>query len=546
MSMPRIFAGRRRRLVGMLVANGIAQAVCGFGLALSLRGLMNEADRGALAPAFILSMMGLAGLLLTLRVREGSDAERLGQDYVTRVRLRIFDRVAGRAPHARGARRSGVTLTRLVGDLNSLRNWVSQGIARAIVASISVVGLLCALFYFSWMAGTVMAGVTAASVAAWGLLTPTLRGYVREARRRRGRLANNLSEKVLAARTIWQLGRADHERDRIRRQSGQLRDALVRRSRMSALLRSSSELVWPIAIVGVLASGIATARPTSELVVSILLVGMIVAALGQIARAWDHRISFEEGMRRIGETLSEPRIREARDAVPLSATGPLSLEYDAVTVEGAFVDLTVRVEPGERLLVVDSTGSGKSTLLALAARMREPDRGAIRLDDVEIDRIELDSLHAAVQIVSAELPLLRGTVAENVSYAIDDADPEWLKHVCEVCRLADDPALSESGLETRVEERGSNLPLALRQRIMLARAVAMRPRLLLIDEPALLLEPRGREALAGALDLVDATVVIAANEPTATPAIDRILHLPGGWVDRPSSTLAVAEGVRLH
>ncbi len=544
MSMPRIFAGRRRRLVGWLVANGVAQAACGFGLALALRELMGSADQAQLVPGPILAMLVLGGLLLALRVREGSDAERLGQDYVMRVRLRIFDRVAVRAAHAPGTRRSGITLTRLVSDLNSLRNWVSLGVARAIVASISVVGLLGALFYFSATAGIVMTGVTTTCAAAWALVTPTLRGYVREARRRRGRLANNLSEKVLAARTIWQLGRVEEERDLIRRQSGRLRDALIRRARVSALLRSSSELVWPLALVGVLASSIATARPASELVISVLLVGMIVVALGQLALAWDHRISFEEGFRRIGETLSEPRIREARDAVPLAGTGPLALEFEGVAVDGSLAESNLRVDPGERMLVVGPTGAGKSTLLALAARMREPDRGKIRLDGLAIDQIELDSLHAAVQIVSAELPLLRGSVAENVGYAVSESDPEWIKLVASACRLSQDPALVESGLETRVEERGVNLPLGLRQRILLARAVAMRPRLLLIDEPGLLLDRGAREALEAALALIDATVLIAASDPAARPRVDKIYHLTDGRVELPIGRAAVTDGVR--
>jgi len=348
---------------------------------------------------------------------------------------------------------------------------------------------------------------------------------------------------VLAARAVWQLGRADHERRRIRRHSQQLRDALVRRARWSALLRSSSEIAWPVAIVALLTSLVATARPTSELVVSVLLVGMIVTAMGQVARAFDHRVAFEEGRRRIGATLSEPRIREARGAVPLPGSGPIELEYDGVVVAGAFARIVLRAVPGERILVTGPTGSGKSTLLALAARMRDPDGGEVRLDGIPIARLELDALHAAVQVVSAELPLLRGTVGENVGYAAPDDDPDWLLRVADACGLTNDPAL-ESGLESRVEEQGANLSQGLRQRILLARAIAIRPRLLLVDEPGLLADPASRAALERAIELSEATVLVVGSEWGSPLRIDRIWRMPEGQEENPNESSNVVKGIR--
>jgi ABC-type multidrug transport system fused ATPase/permease subunit len=534
MSMPRVFAGRRRHRLGILVANGLAQAVFGFGIAFSLRELMREAEQGTLSPKWLVAMVGLGGLVLVLRIREASDAERLGQDYVTRVRLRIFDRVAHRPVTGGGRRRFGVTITRLTGDLNSLRNWVSLGIARSLVSSFSIAGLIMGLAYFSSAAALVMSGVIVACSLGWFLAIPNLRRSVREARRRRGRLANNLSEKVLAARAVLQLGRADSEQDRIRRDSRRLRDALVRRARWSSLIRSTSEFVWPVTIVAMLASMVALARPASELVVAVLLAGMIVNAMGSIARAFDYRISFEEGRRRIDSALSEPRIREARDAVEIPGEGPLSVEFDAVTVVGAFERIELTAAPGDRILVTGPTGSGKSALLGLATRIRDPDAGEVRLGGCPIGRIELDSLHAAVQLVSAELPLLRGTVGENLRYGTPDEDSDWIDEVAAACGLARDPALADRGLETRVDEQGANLPQRLRERILLARAIAMRPRLLLVDEPGLLADPQSIQDLERGLDLLDATVLIVGNRPGDDLRVDWIWYFHDGRVEPPT------------
>ncbi|MBK7951020.1 MAG: ABC transporter ATP-binding protein [Deltaproteobacteria bacterium] len=544
MSMPKVFAGRRRHWIGLLIANGVAQAVAGFGLAFCLRELMREAETGALAWGWLSAMIVLGMLILALRIREASDAERLGQDYVTRVRLRIFERVAFRPSSAGGAKRFGVTITRLTGDLNSLRNWVSLGVARSVVAGFSILGLIAGLAYFSPVAALSTSGVVIACGLSWALAIPKLRSSVREARRRRGRLTNNLSEKVLAARAVVKLGRAVDESERIRRDSGRLRDALIRRARWSSLVRSTSELAWPVAIVALLASMVATARPTSELVVAVLLTGMIVTAMGQVARAFDHRIAFEEGRRRIGEALSEPRLREARNAVELPGAGPLRLELDSVLVAGAFGKLDLVASAGERILVVGPTGAGKSVLLGLAVRLRDPDSGELRLDGIPIQRLELDALHDSVQLVSGDIPLLRGTIGENVGYGAPEEEAEWIQSVADACGLMADPALAERGLETRVDEQGANLPQRLRQRILLARAIATRPRLILIDEPGLLADPASIRDLERALDLVESTALIVADRPNAAIEVDWIWTLPDGRADRPIRNPNVIEGIR--
>lgn len=545
MSLPRIFAGRRRRLFAWLVLNGVLQAVCGFGLALGVRGLLHDAEAGRLEAGPVLVLIALGFVLLALRIREAGDAERLGQDYVKRVRLRIFERVARRPLLPGGEeRRFGITLTRLTGDLNSLRNWVSVGLARSVVAACSIAGLLVGLAHFSPRAAAVTLAVVAACGLGWALALPGLREAVREARRRRGRLASNLSEKVLAARAVVQLGRAAQERARIRRDSDRLRDALVRRARWGSLLRASPEIVWPLTIVATLAALTATGRPASELVVALLLVGMIVPALSQIARALDHRVAFEEGRRRIEQALDEPRLREARDAVALPGGGPVAVELCGVGVEGVFSGLALRAEAGERVLIVGPTGAGKSTLLGLLARLRDPDTGEVRIDGVDVRSLELDSLHAAVQLVSGDLPLLRGTVSENLSYGMSDEDPSWLERVAEACGLIADPALGSLGLETRIEERGANLPHGLRRRIGLARALAVRPRLLLVDEPELLSDPSALDALEAALRISNATALIVGSERALPSAIDRVWHLPAGVVEIPKPVQNVIQGVR--
>ena len=482
MSLPRIYVGRRRRWLWSLVANGAAQAVGGVVLAALLKTALSDA-RAGLAPwpeACGIAVVSIA--LLALRIREARDAERLGQHFVMRVRLRIFDRLATRPARDTSTGRWGVTMTRLISDLNSLRNWVSLGVARAIVAGVSGSGLLLGFAWLDPRASVGAASMIAICVLAGLAVTPRLRAYIRESRRRRGRLANNLGEKVLAVTSVRELGRMRAERTRIRKHSTTLADALVRRMGLAAALRSLPDVVLPLTVAAVAISAATQGARAEDSVVAVLLLGLVASALRDLARAWDQRLAFDEGRRRIEQILTGAKIRESANAIDIPGEGALSVDVRGVTVDGSLRNVDLRIEADERVALAGASGSGKSSLIALLTRSFDPDEGEIRLNDTPLKDVSLDSLRASVQRVSPDLPLLRGTVAQNVGYGAPDVDPDWLGELIDACNLREPCASLPDGLDTRVEERGANLSDGVRARIALARACAITPRLLLVDD----------------------------------------------------------------
>jgi len=528
-ALPRIHGGRRRRILVRLVANGIAQAALAFAITHLLRGALGSAAAAGPGERMLgaLVVASLAGI--GLRVVEASDAERLGQEYVTRVRLRIFARIASRPERAAGSPRYGLTMTRLISDLNSLRNWVSLGVARSVVAGITVLGLLGALTFVDaslGAAGVAIVGLAAAGVA---LLTPALRRRVREARRRRGQLANNLGEKVFAFRTVRHFGRTDQELRRVGGQSRRLRDALIARTRLSQTLRSLPDLGLPLgagAVVWLSVTRGDGAWRLADGAAAIMLIGLLVSALRDLARAWNYRLSFEEGHRRITMLLEAPRLRERRDAEALDGEGPIAVSLRKVRVGDVLREVSLEAEAGERVRLVGPSGSGKSLVLGLAARLLDPDEGRVRLAGRPIRDLSLDAVHDAVKLVSPELPLLRGTLAENLGYGVDEEDDEAVTRAAAACGLLAEPALPEH-LETQIEEQGRNLPPGVRARVNLARAIAARPRLLLVDDPAFSSDAVAQETLARVVEDLDATVVVATTEDVRLIDTNRVWRLGG-------------------
>lgn len=528
MSLPKIYGGRRRRWFWLLVANGAAQAVGGVALAALLKIALSEARAGFAPWPAAVGIALVSTLLLALRFREARDAERLGQHFVMRVRLRIFDRLASRPERDTSTGRWGVTMTRLISDLNSLRNWVSTGVARAVVASVSASGLLIGFAWIDPRASIGAAAMAAICLIAGLALTPRLRLYIRESRRRRGRLANNLGEKVLAVTSIRELGRLRSERARIRKHSTTLADALVRRMGLAAVLRALPDLALPLVVAGVAIAAANQGADGADSVVAILLLGLVASAFRDLARAWNQRLAFEEGRRRIEQILAGAKIREAKNPIELPGEGPLFVEFRGVTLDGILRDVDLLIEPGERVGLLGASGSGKSSLIALVTRSFDPDKGEIRLNDVPLKAISFDSLRASVQRVSPDLPLLRGTIAENVGYGAPDVDAAWIGEVIDACGLRDVCPSLPDGLDTRVDERGANLSDGLCARIALARACAIGPRLLLVDHPVFDADTAAARSLDRILEIASFTSLIVTADRTPNARRDRVVELAEG------------------
>jgi len=554
---PRIYAGRRRRWLHRLVLNGLAQGAAAFALAHLLQRALGSARSGDVEALAVVGMVVTGLVIWGLRIAEANDAERVGQDYVMRVRIRLFERLMeGPDDHAR-RRRYGVPMSRMISDLNALRNWVSVGVARSLVASIMVVGLLVTMATIDPSIALVLGGLVAVAVLVMLGAAPTLRRRVRDARRRRGRLANNLGEKVLARETVRQFARVKRERRRIRRQSDRLAESLVQRARMAQVLRATPAALLPIALAALVFVTASSGASLESVVAAVLVVGLLTTSLAELARAFDYRLSFEEGRERIGDLLARTRrgsVAEAGD------TGAWPIEIEDVAVAGRLSRVSFEAKAGEFVHVVGDAAAGKSTLIRLLAGRLAPDHGTIRLGPVAWTGADAVDPSEVVQCVSPDAPLLRGTVGSNLDYASggasggasgrDERDLALFRAVRAACDLGDGaPGLPE-GLDTRVEERGTNLAASLRARIALARAALARPRVLLVDDPAFVIDAAARRALLLVREIVSATLVIVAPEDALDAPADRVWRLgpgaaePGGDATSSSSCRQDAAGGR--
>ena len=288
-----------------------------------------------------------------------------------------------------------------------------------------------------------------------------------------------------------------------------------------------------------------------------LYLGMLTWPL--IALGWVVNL-FQRGaasMARLAEILDQaPTVANppAPASLPAAAAGR-SVEFrgvgfhypspgDAAT-RWVLRDISFRVEAGSTLAVVGATGSGKSALLELLARVYDPQEGQVLVDGVPVQSLTLDQLRREIGFVPQESLLFSETIRENLTYGTDDtAAAEWAAGVAQLDTTIEN---FPGGYDTLLGERGINLSGGQKQRLALARALARRPRLVLLDDALSAVDTHTEAEILHGLRgaLAGRTAVIASHRVSAVRDASQVIVLHEGHVvERGTHATLISAGGR--
>ena len=193
-------------------------------------------------------------------------------------------------------------------------------------------------------------------------------------------------------------------------------------------------------------------------------------------------------------------------------------------------DLTVKIKAGEYVAIVGKTGCGKSTLMRLLLGFEKPERGAVFYDGKNIARLDLGSLRRRIGSVIQSGGLFQGDIYSNIVISaphltLDDA---W--EAAEVAGIADDIRQMPMGMQTIIAEGQGGISGGQKQRLMIARAVAPKPKILMFDEATSALDNKTQKQVSEALDRMGCTRIVIAHRLSTIRHCDRILVLDGGSI----------------
>ena len=264
-----------------------------------------------------------------------------------------------------------------------------------------------------------------------------------------------------------------------------------------------------------------------------ILTGAVVSLLNLLPVMTKAR----ESMRSIAEVLQDPDVElNAGKAAVGSVEGRLrfaDLGFHYPGIERAALDgIDLEIAPGETVAFVGPSGSGKTTILNLVLGFLRPTSGALLLDGVDMQRLDLRSYRSSVSVVPQESVLFEGSIRDNVAFGIPGATDAQVRSALDDANATEIIETLPDGWDTVVGERGARLSGGQRQRIAIARALIRNPRVLLLDEATSALDGESERFVQEALERLMAgrTTLVVAHRLSTIRAADRIVVLDRGRI----------------
>ncbi|MBR3166395.1 MAG: NHLP bacteriocin export ABC transporter permease/ATPase subunit, partial [Lachnospiraceae bacterium] len=193
-------------------------------------------------------------------------------------------------------------------------------------------------------------------------------------------------------------------------------------------------------------------------------------------------------------------------------------------------DLSLKIRPGEYVAVVGRTGCGKSTLVRLLLGFEKPEKGAVYYDGKDIEGLDLPSLRRKIGTVMQDAGLFQGDIYSNIVITAPELTLSAAWEAAEKAGIAEDIRAMPMGMHTMVSEGQGGISGGQRQRLMIARAIAPEPKLLIFDEATSALDNKTQRQVSEALDAMGCTRIVIAHRLSTIKHCDRILVLDGGSV----------------
>lgn len=457
------------------------------------------------------------------------------------------------SPAFYGRKRIGDILSRLDGDVAEIQRFAVDSLFSAVSSLIGLIGAVSLMLLLSWQLSLLLALLIPVEVLWLRWMRRKVEREVRSLRERSADVSSFLVETLPAMKFIQAAGQQARE---ARRLEG------LGQGYMRQLLRVQVTEFFTHAVPGTLTSlsracafligGYWVIQGTWQLGALIAFSTYLGMAVGPVQSLLGLYVALQRmtvSLGRVMELQQEPvPVRPPVTPVPLP-DGPGTLRLEGVHFAheqraGAVLEgVDAEIPAGLKVAISGASGVGKSTLIDLLQRFYDPDQGRILLDGVDLRELDLLALRRRIAVVSQDIVLFRGTLAENLAYSAPDASREALERVVRLARLDGLVASLPLGLDNPLGERGQQLSGGQKQRIAIARALLQAPLILVLDEATSAVDEATEREVIAAIDQLFAgrTRILISHRPSTLAEADLHLRLEQGRL-RPLAAEVALDG----
>ena len=432
-------------------------------------------------------------------------------------------------------------LLRHMQQTDAIRSFLTGRLFQTALDTVALPVLLVGLCFYSGVLTAVVLVFALIIAAIIGFMVPTFRIYLQQLYGAEGARQADLVETLHGMRAVKSLAL---ETLRMKSWDGKVAASIRRRatvgyfSAIAVVLVGGLQNLLQISILGIGAKEVFDGTISiGALVAFNMLSGRVISPLVSMVGLINEYQQTALSVRMLGTVMNHPPERDPNhQGIRPAISGRLEFQAVSFTYDGAATPALDRVSfdvhEGQMIGIVGRSGSGKTTLTRIIQGIHTPKDGLIKLDGTDIRHIDLTHLRRSIGVVLQENILFRGTVRDNISAAKPDAT---LEEIMEVARLAGADEFIDRlpmSYETFVEESANNFSGGQRQRLAIARALLLRPRLLLFDEATSALDPESEAIVQNNLAEIGRgrTMIVVSHRLSSLVGADAILVLDHGKV----------------
>ncbi|MQS13510.1 ABC transporter ATP-binding protein [Streptomyces kaniharaensis] len=494
---------------------------------------------------FLPIMLAYAGLTVVaggLRFADQMTSTWVSERFLLALRTDLFKHLQGLSLGFFERRRLGDVLARLTGDVEAVETFLLSGIVDAVAYAAELAVFLAVLFYLRWDLALVALVVAPLFWYTARRFSALVKAASRERRRRSGSVSA-LSEETLGNIALVQAcNRQDWEQERFLRESLARFRATMEATRLRALFApivDVLELAGALIVLGLGAWELARGRLTlGELLVFVTLLSRLYGPIRGISRLSNGFYSASAAAERIIELLDQkPQVSDPPAPLrPARVRGEVT--FDGVwfrypgTTRVALFDVSFHADPGETVALVGPSGAGKSTVAKLLLRFYDPERGAVRLDGIDLRELALADLREHIAVLLQETLVIHGTVRQNIAYGRPGATDAEIVAAARAADLHEFVSRLPDGYDTLVGQHGRLLSGGQCRRLAIARAMIRDAPVLILDEPTTGLDAESARRILQPLGRLmrGRTTIIISHDLLTVRGADRIVLLRSGCV----------------
>lgn len=442
--------------------------------------------------------LGVVAICLFLIFAAGTRARmllmsRLSNQVLVKIREELYAHIQTLSFHFFDSRPTGKVLARLIGDVNSLKDLLSDSVTKLIPDFLTVVGVAAIMLVKN--AYLAMAALLTLPILAAGMFFIQSKAHKlwQTFRKKNSNLNAFVHEDLSGIRIVQSFAAEEETRKDFYMLADEQRNAFRDAVRYADGFGPVVEITWGLGgfllyFIGIRVLGVGTVEIGTFLAFSTYL-SMFWSPIRNLASFYNKLITNLSAAERVFDILdTPPEIADKEGAGELpQLQGEVEFSHVTFAYEDApekmiLEDVNFKVRPGETIALVGPTGAGKTTIVNLIGRFYEVTKGDILLDGHSIRDVSIQSLRSQMGVMTQDNFLFSGTIRDNIRYGRLDATDEEIEAAAKAVNAHEFIMELEKGYDTEISERGSRLSIGQRQLLAFARTMVSDPRILILDE----------------------------------------------------------------